>query len=70
MNIKVTAGLTATVDAQLRVGATLQSVGVTASVPVVDSAPSHFTTVLRTNDIQKMPLPGRDIQALMQLVPE
>ncbi|PYV15043.1 MAG: hypothetical protein DMG21_16255 [Acidobacteria bacterium] len=68
-NLAVTAGLTTTADAQLKVGSTTQTVEVTAAVPLVQSAPSNFATALQTRYIQDIPLPGRDIQALVQLIP-
>ena len=68
-DIPVTGGLTTTADAQLKVGATTQAVEVTAAVPMVQSAPSNFATALQTGYIQDIPLPGRDIQALVQLIP-
>ena len=60
-NLAVTAGLTTTADAQLKVGSTTQTVEVTAAVPLVQSAPSNFATALQTRYIQDIPLPGRDI---------
>jgi len=67
--VKVTAGVTATVNATLRIGATSQKVEVTAAAPLVEDTPSNFTTPLQPVYIQDMPLPGRDIQALVQLIP-
>jgi len=68
-NVRVTAGVTTTVDATLRVGATSQRVEVTAAPPLVEGTPSNFTTPLQQVYIQDVPLPGRDIQALVQLIP-
>jgi hypothetical protein len=68
-DLTVTAGLTTTADAQLKVGSTTQTVEVTGAAPVVQSAPSNFATTLQTRYIQDIPLPGRDIQALVQLIP-
>jgi hypothetical protein len=69
LNISVLAGKTTIADAELKVGATSQSVEVTAAAPLVEATPSNFTTDLSTHYIQDIPLPGRDIQALVQLVP-
>ncbi len=68
-DVMLTAGTTTTVDAQLKVGATAQHIEVTASVPLVEGTPSNFTTALGTNYMQDLPLVGRDIQTLVQLVP-
>jgi len=68
-NVIVTAGVTTTVDAVLQVGATSQRIEVTAAPPLVEDTPSNFTTSLQQAYIQDVPLPGRDIQALVQLIP-
>ncbi len=68
-SVTVTAGTTTTADAQLKVGATTQTVEVTAAAPLVESTPSNFTTVLENRYVQEIPLQGRDIQALVQLMP-
>lgn len=68
--IRVSANTTVTTDVQMRVGATTQSVEVTAAPPVVEDTPSNFTTAsLSSRTINDMPLVGRDIQTLVQLVP-
>jgi hypothetical protein len=69
LDVVVTGGKTSTADGQLKVGATSQSVEVTAATPLVETAPSNFTTAVSTHYIQDIPLPGRDLQALVQLVP-
>ena len=68
-NIVVTAGVTSQQDLTLRVGALTQSIEVTAAAPLVDSAPSNYTTSLQSRYIQDIPLQGRDIQTLVQLIP-
>jgi prepilin-type processing-associated H-X9-DG protein len=68
-NITVVAGGTATADTQLRVGQTTQRIEVSAAAPLVESTPSNFTTNIQQNYIQQVPLEGRDIQALVQLIP-
>ncbi len=68
-NVIVTAGTTTTAHATLKVGATTQTVEVTAEATLVESTPSNFTTALQTRYIQDIPLQGRDIQSLVQLVP-
>ena len=59
----------ARVDAQLTVGTALQSIQVTAEVPLVETGASDFSTTVDTRTIQDMPLQGRDIQTLVQLIP-
>lgn len=67
--VTVTAGTTAVADAEMKVGEAAQSVQVTAEAPLVDHAPSNFTTAIDTHYIEDMPLQGRDIQTLVQLIP-
>ncbi len=68
-NVAVTAGTTATEDGHLRVGSTTQEVQVTAASPLVETTASNFTTQLGPRYIEDIPLPGRDIQGLVQLFP-
>lgn len=68
-DILVTAGVTTTVDVQLKVGTATQTIQVTATAPLADSSSSNFTTSLATDYVQDIPLPGHDIQALIQLIP-
>ncbi len=68
-NLTVTAGSTTTADAPLRVGATTQTIEVKAAALLVESNPSNFATGLQSVYIAEMPLEGRDIQALVQMVP-
>src|SRR2546430_13486690 len=68
-NVVVRAGVTSQQDLTLRVGALTQSIEVTAAAPLVDSAPSNYTTSLQSRYIQDIPLQGRDIQTLVQLIP-
>jgi hypothetical protein len=68
-NVKVMAGTTTTADVHLKVGATSQSVEVSALAPLIEQTSSNFTTALETHYIKDLALPGRDIQGLVQLVP-
>lgn len=68
-NVVVTAGVTSQQDLTLRVGALTQQIEVTAAATVVDSTPSNYTTSLQSRYIQDVPLQGRDIQTLVQLIP-
>jgi len=67
--LTVTAGTTTTADSALRVGATTQTVEVKGENPLVETTPSNFTTSLDRTYIENMPLQGRDIQTLVQLIP-
>ena len=68
-NVTVTPGTTTTVDVQLKVGAITETVEVSALPALVDSTPSNFATALQPGLINEIPLEGRDIQALVQLIP-
>ncbi len=68
-DVIVTAGTTTTTDAQLRVGIATQTVEVTAAAPLVERTSSNFTSSVTTRYIQDIPLQGRDLQTLIQLVP-
>jgi len=67
--VVVTAGNAAPANAQLQVGANLQNVIVNAAPPLVDTAPSNYSTMLSQRYIDNLPLQGRDIQTLTQLIP-
>lgn len=68
-SLAVGAGRVTNADGALKVGEATQSIQVTAEAPLVESAPSNFTTAIETRYIQDMPLQGRDIQTLVQLIP-
>ncbi len=68
-NVVVVAGTVTTVNTQLQVGPTTQRVEVTAAPPLIENTPANFTTEIQQNYIQSIPLEGRDIQSLVQLVP-
>ena len=67
--VKVTAGGVAVADGNMRVGDTAQSVQVSAETPLVESTASNFTTAVQSRMIQDLPINGRDIQTLVQLIP-
>lgn len=67
--VVVTANTTTDVNAELKVGSVTQVVQVSAAPPLIQSAPSNFSTNLGSEYIQNIPLPGRDIQTLVQLIP-
>jgi len=68
-NVVVTAGTTITTDAQLKLGSTTQEVQVTAAAALVETTASNFSTEVQSRYIADLPLPGRDIQGLVQLFP-
>jgi len=68
-NLTVTAGDVTNSDVQLRVGATTQTVSITAEAPLVETTPSNFSTAIQTRYIEQVPLQGRDVQSILQLVP-
>jgi len=57
------------VDAQLKLGATRQAVEVSATVSLVQTAATDFSSDIGTKAIEEIPLPGRDLQQLVFLVP-
>ena len=67
--VVVTAGTTTTIDGHLQVGSSSQHVEVKAEAPLMETTSSNFTTTLDKNYIENMPLQGRDIQTLAQLIP-
>ncbi|MGI9071567.1 MAG: carboxypeptidase regulatory-like domain-containing protein [Bryobacteraceae bacterium] len=67
--IDVQAGNITRVDGILKVGATSQTVEVTAESPLIESSASNFSTILETKTIQDTPLQGRDLQQLVFLIP-
>lgn len=67
--VNVLAGSTASADGKLQVGSARQTVQVTATTPLIGTSPSNFTTYLGSQYINNIPLQGRDIQTLIQLMP-
>ena len=68
-SVIVTANTTTEEDIQLKVGQTTQVIEVKATAALVQNTPSNFSTNLGSAIIQTVPLPGRDIQTLVQLIP-
>lgn len=67
--IEVRAGQVIKVDAQLKLEANRQLVVVKAEIPLIETDASNFSASLGTATIQELPLPGRDIQQLIFLLP-
>jgi len=57
------------VDAELKLGATRQSIEASAGLTLVQAAPTDFSTDIGSNAIQQIPLQERDLQQLAFLVP-
>src|SRR5262249_49843223 len=71
-NIRLVADQTATIDVQLKVGATAESMTVTAAgstAPLVDAVTPTLTEVVGTTRISELPLNGRAVAQLISLVP-
>jgi len=68
-NIQVTAGSKATVDGAMRVGELAQTVDVSAQAPLIEATASNFSTGIQQQLLDKVPILGRDIQNLVQLLP-
>jgi hypothetical protein len=67
--IEVSAGHVIRVDAQLKMGATHQTIEVKAGTAMVETAPSNFSDTIDKHTVDEMPLAGRDLQQLVYLVP-
>jgi hypothetical protein len=71
-NIRLVADQTATIDVRLKVGSTVESIVVSAgasSAPLVDAATPTLTEVVGTTRIAELPLNGRAVAQLINLVP-
>ncbi|HET7215990.1 MAG TPA: TonB-dependent receptor [Terriglobia bacterium] len=67
--VTVLAGNPTTADGKMQVGTARQIVQVTATTPQIGTSSSNFTTFLGSQYINNIPLQGRDIQTLIQLMP-
>jgi len=67
--VTVLAGSPTTADGKMQVGTARQTVQVTATTPQIGTSSSNFTTFLGSQYINNIPLQGRDIQTLVQLMP-
>jgi hypothetical protein len=68
-NVLVKANDVSTVDAELELGQESQHVEVTATNPLVETTASNFSVPLERTYIEELPILGRDIQSLVQLIP-
>ncbi len=67
--IQLSVGQTRTVNVQLVVGAANTTVEVRASAQALDSNNAELSTVIRTGQVENIPLNGRDWSLLMTLAP-
>lgn len=67
--IKVLAGEVIRVDRQVTIGATRQTIEVTAGAQLLETGAANFSTTLQSTAIQDLPLAGRDLQQLVFLMP-
>ncbi len=68
-NIQLQAGTTMTVDGALKLGQTAETVDVSAAPPLIETTASNFSTSIQGQLLDKVPILGRDIQNLVQLLP-
>lgn len=68
-NIEVTLNRTLVFDVVLPVGATDETVEVTSSVPLIDPTVSSTGSTITPQEIENMPINGRNYLDLLQLVP-
>jgi hypothetical protein len=68
-DIVVPAGQTIRADAQLQLGTTRQTIEVSTSTAMIQTAATDFSTTVGTTAIQEIPLSGRDLQQLVLMVP-
>src|SRR5262252_2891192 len=70
--IGLVADQTATIDVQLRIGSTAETLSVSANAstaPLIDAATPTLTDVVGTMRISELPLNGRAVAQLINLVP-
>ncbi len=68
-NIQISAGQLIRIDAQMKVGTSLQKVQVTAQAPLLETAAANASTTIETRTVEQLPLAGRDLQQLVNLMP-
>jgi len=68
-NVEVTTDLTVRVDVSLEVGAETQEITVEAGAPLVSSEEGRVSSLVTGSQVQNMPLNGRNVYELMQLIP-
>jgi hypothetical protein len=68
-DIELTINQVLRVDAQLQIGAETQTITVEAQAPLVNTEEGRLSSLVTASQIQSMPLNGRNIYQLMQLIP-
>ncbi len=68
-DVEATAGQAIRFDATLKVGSSQQQIEVTAATPLLETAPSNFSTTVPQRAIDDTPVQGRDLQQLVFLLP-
>ncbi|MGO9269856.1 MAG: carboxypeptidase regulatory-like domain-containing protein [Terriglobia bacterium] len=69
VDVQVSAGQETKVDGQLKVGSTHQTVEVKAAESLLETTSANTSTSVESQIISDMPLPGRDLQQLVYLLP-
>src|SRR5258708_27188706 len=67
--VSLTVGAVATVDMPLEIGATQETVSVTAEVPVVETTRSQTSTTVTTKQVSDLPINGRNFLDVTVLTP-
>ena len=67
--ISLTVGAVATIDVPLEIGATQETVSVTAEVPVVETTRSQTSTTVTTKQVSDLPINGRNFLDFTVLTP-
>jgi hypothetical protein len=67
--VRVDVSSTARADAQLSAGEVSETVEVTGAAPIVDSARNNMGGTIQAEQIQELPVSGRDFTKLLVLVP-
>ena len=68
-NLEIMVGQTATVNAELRVGATSEIVEVTSEVPLIEQDKTSVSQNITPSEVEQLPLLGRDVANLAYLAP-
>jgi hypothetical protein len=67
--LELNVGAVATIDVSLEVGATQETISVTAEAPVVESTRSHTSTNITTQQVSSLPINGRNFIDFTVLTP-
>jgi len=68
-SVVVQANEVSRVDAQLQLGRAVQQIEVAAQVPLVETTAANFSASVQHKYVDDLPLLGRDVQSLVQLIP-